>query len=120
MTGWVDGNGLAWVRIDVQNPWTGVSLPIDACIDTAFSGELALPLSHVQALPLPLSSKAVVTCADGSQMNMDTYTCLLPWFGSVRQIEAIGKPGGNALIGVQLLLQHELTINYPARTLTLT
>lgn len=120
MTGWIDGNGLAWVRINVQNPWTGVAVPVDACVDTAFSGDLALLLTHVHALGLQPSQQIMITRADGSQISMDTYTCLLPWFGSVRQIEAIGKPGGNALIGVGLLQQHELIINYPARTLTLT
>ena len=121
MTGWVDANGRSWLSITVQNPWTGASQQFDVCVDPAFEGELALPLAQIQGLELRGSMNIITAVlADGSQVKLDAYTCLVPWFGVLRQIECLAKVSLLPLLGIGLLQSHILTIDYPALTVTLT
>jgi clan AA aspartic protease len=91
----------------------------DAWVDTGFNGELVLPQSNVLALGLPRSAGIAATLGDGSQIVLDTYTCRIDWFGTSREIEVITNNGQWPLLGVGLLLSHELHIDYRALTMTL-
>jgi hypothetical protein len=45
---------------------------------------------------------------------LETYSCVLNWFGQERSIEVIENEGEFPLLGVALLRDHRLTIDYPA------
>lgn len=92
---------------------------MDAWIDTGFTGDLVLPLAHVTALGLPPGPVVNAKLADGSDIELDTYTCLVEWFGAWKRIETIANAGQFPLLGVGLLQGHELHIDYRAGTLTL-
>jgi clan AA aspartic protease len=119
MTGRVDDYGRALVSITVRHPASAVSATWDAWIDTGCTGELLLPKVHIGALGLPCSGQVKAALGDGSVVFMDTYTCLVDWFGKSKQIEVIGNDGRFPLIGVGLMGDCELTVNYHTRMVAL-
>jgi clan AA aspartic protease len=92
---------------------------LDAWVDTGFTGELVVPRAQITALGLPLGPAIKARLADGSEVELETYLCLLEWFGTWKAIETVAADGQNPLLGVGLLLGHELRIDYRARTMTL-
>jgi len=119
MTGIVDSSGRALLRIRLRNPATSAENKLDAWVDTGFTGELVLPQAQVLGLGLPRGIAVSATLADGSETVLDTYRCLLEWFGEWRDIEVVMNVGQYPLLGVGLLHERELQINYPARTMTI-
>jgi clan AA aspartic protease len=92
---------------------------LDVWIDTGFTGELVLPKPMIDALILAQSGTVDAILADGTEIELKTYTCLLNWFGQQRRLEIIANDGNFPLLGVGLLLGLELQINYRALKLTL-
>jgi clan AA aspartic protease len=119
LTGRVDDEGRALLVIAVRNPTTGGVSPITAWIDTAFSGELVVPRGVITTLSLPTGPAARAVLADGTEVTLDSFTAELEWFGTWRSVEVIGNDGRFPLLGVGLLLGHELHIDYFRRMLTL-
>jgi len=76
-----------------------------------------LPQSSVTSLGLPLGPAIKAGLADGSEVKLDTYLCQLDWFGKWRQIEVVANQGRFPLLGVGLLLDHDLHIDYRAKTI---
>lgn len=118
MNGSVDGSGRALVRIRLKNPADATEAELDAWIDTGFTGELVLPQQNVTSLGLPLGPSVMARLANGSDIQLDTYTCLLEWFDEWKRIEVVANQGQYPLLGVGLLLDHDLHIDYRAKTIT--
>ena len=57
--------------------------------------------------------------ADGSQIELNTYSCLIDWFGTERSLEVIANEGAIPLLGVGLLLGKELRVDYQNLTVSL-
>lgn len=119
MTGVVDDYGRALVRVTVVHPTTGARTELDAWIDTGFTGSLMLPAEQIAHLGLPPVTPIPAGLADGSRTMFDTYACQVDWFGRVRAVDAMAGTGRFALIGVALIEDHVLTIDYPRRGVTL-
>jgi len=119
MTGRVDEHGRALLRVTLRHPVTGAVQDCEAWIDTACTGELVLPQGQVAALQLPNRSAVKARLADGSEVELDTYTCLIDWFGTSRRAEVVVNQGASPLLGVGLLKDRQLTIDYPRRTVSL-
>jgi len=118
MTGIVDSSGRALVRLRLKHPDNAMEMDLDVWIDTGFTGELVLPRHHVTSLGLPLGPAVKAGLADGSEIQLDTYTCILNWFGEGKRIEVVANHGQFPLLGVGLLLDHDLHIDYRAKTIT--
>ena len=93
MTGIVDNSGRALLRLRIKHPVDATEIELDVWIDTGFTGELVLPQPHVTALALPLGPAVKAALADGSEIQLDTYTCLFDWFGEWKRIEVIANQG---------------------------
>jgi clan AA aspartic protease len=119
MMGVVDGSGRALLRIHLRHPTTQVETELDAWVDTGFTGELVMPQAQISALGLSLGPAIRARLADGSEVELETYLCLVDWFGTWNPIEIVANAGANPLLGVGLLLGHELNINYRTQTVTL-
>jgi clan AA aspartic protease len=119
MTGVVDASGRALLRVRLQHRTSAAETELDAWIDTAFTGELVVPQAQIAALGLPLGPAVPARLADGSEIEVDSYLCLVEWFGTWKQIEVIASSGNNALLGVGLLLGHQLQIDYRMQAVTL-
>src|SRR5437588_1184215 len=109
MNGTVDGSGRALLRIRIQHPVSAAETEIDAWVDTGFTGELVIPHQQVMSLNLPLGPAVRAGLADGSEVDLDTYTCHLDWLGQQKRIEVVANQGQSPLLGVGLLLDHRLT-----------
>lgn len=119
MTGVVDEFGRALVRITLKNPTTGVSVHQDAWVDTGFNGELVTPAQVILSLGLQQSSRVQAGLGDGSQTVLETFTCAVDWFGESKLVEVIANAGRHTLLGVGLLLNRTLTVDYANRTVTI-
>jgi clan AA aspartic protease len=119
MVGSVDGFGRAILRVRVKNPNSGELSELDAWIDTGFTGELVLSQQQVNALGLALGKAITAGLADGSEVQLDAFTCDVEWFGEWKRIQVIANQGQFPLLGVGLLLDRELHINYRNKALSL-
>jgi clan AA aspartic protease len=118
MNGSVDTTGRALLRLHIRHPLGATEAELEVWIDTGFTGELVLPRKHVQTLGLPLGPAVTAALADGSEIQLDTYTCIVEWFSESKRVEVVANQGKFPLLGTGLLLDRELHIDYRARTLT--
>jgi clan AA aspartic protease len=112
MNGRVDTCGRALVTVSVRSSDAAASRDIQAWIDTGFNGELVLPKERIDDLGLPQSGTVKAILADGSEITLQRYTCQIEWFGQQRELEVVANEGEYPLLGVGLLLGHELHISY--------
>ncbi|MFL5330128.1 MAG: hypothetical protein ACJ8C4_14600 [Gemmataceae bacterium] len=91
MKGTVDGAGRALIGIEIDAP-PHTPTTIQAWIDTGFTGELALPQKIIDDMGLTHSGSVAAVLADGTQIALKTYTCIVMWFGQARQLEVVATP----------------------------
>ena|SRR5438477_10498596 len=92
---------------------------IQAWIDTGFTGELVLPQPQIDSLKLAQSGTVKAILADGSEVVLKTYACLIEWFGEQRHLEVVANDGDFPLLGVGLLRDHDLHISYRSGEVTI-
>lgn len=112
MNGSVDSCGRALVSISVRPSDVAVAHEIRVWIDTGFNGDLVLPQQQIEDLTLPESGTVKAILADGSEVALKRYVCLIDWFGEERDLEVVANDGEYPLLGVGLLLGHDLRISY--------
>lgn len=120
MKGTVDHSGRALISVALRKSGTSAPMPITVWIDTGFTGELVLPAAVIESLDLEASGTVDAILADGSQIELSTYSCLIDWFGQTKSLEIIANDGECPLLGVGLLLGLELRIDYRNLRLELT
>jgi predicted aspartyl protease len=118
VTGTVDNAWRALLHITLRHPTTGADSDVDAWIDTAFTGDLTLPRPMVLALGFPLGPTVRARLADGSETELESFSCLLPWLGQLKPIEIVANDSQFPLLGVGVMRDSDLHINYRARTMT--
>jgi clan AA aspartic protease len=117
--GEVDGSGRAIVRVALQGDLQSPSIEVDFWIDTGFTGDVVLPQSVILGMGLVQSGSVGAQLGDGSRSVMRTYTCVIDWFGKKQQIEVIANDGEWPLLGVGLLLERSLLIEYGTKSLSI-
>jgi clan AA aspartic protease len=120
VTGVVDLNGRALLPVRLRHPIAGAETLLDVWIDTGFTGDLVVPAHQITLLNLPRGPMVRATLADGSEVDLETYTCHVDWFGTWKSIEVVANQGQLPLLGVGLLRKRHLDIDYRANTLNLT
>lgn len=119
MNGWVDPGGRALIPITLKAPAQSLPTQLEAWIDTGFTGDLVLSQATIFSLGLPQSGTVGAQLGDGSSTVMNTFTCLIDWFGQEKQIEVVANSGQYPLLGVGLLRDHILTVDYLSQTVTI-
>jgi predicted aspartyl protease len=89
VNGHVDRADRALVELKVRATASAKSTTITAWVDTAFTGELVVPRATIDLLGLSQSSVVGAGLADGKQVVLGTYSCVVEWFDEPRQIEVI-------------------------------
>lgn len=112
MNGYVDSFGRALVSILVRPPGANSFHKIHVWIDTGFNGELVLPQQQIDEFRLPESGTIKAVLADGSEVALRRYFCLVKWFGVERELEVIANDGEFPLLGFGLLTGYDLYISY--------
>lgn len=120
MTGHVDEYGRALLNVVLHNPLTNATASMDAWVDTGFTGELVLPVETIAMLALERSQSFTVRAelGDGTRTNLETHICAIDWFGSSLTVEVVAKRGRFPLLGIGLLHDKTLHIDYEKRTMT--
>ena len=120
MNGFVDDQLRALLRVPVSASRAGERTDLVAWIDTAFNGGLAIPRKQVAELGLVKESSAEAILADGHSVALETFRCLIDWFGNSYETQIAASDGEYPLLGTLLLDSHHLDINYGAKTVELT
>jgi clan AA aspartic protease len=119
VTGKVDREARALVDLSIRPRLGAAAHTITAWIDTAFTGELVIPRDTIDKLQLHQSSAITAGLADGSQAVLETFSCFVEWLDEERQIEAIESDGLLPLLGVGLLSNCRLEIDYRLTTVAI-
>ena len=100
---------LAQVPLQVQDG-NGDWPTLWAVVDTAFTGQLALPESYVRRLGLIMSDENRVTPATGQTIIVPAGNIRLLWMGRPLLVRAV-QSGTRPLLGMRLLWNHHIAIN---------
>ena len=119
MIGIVDNAGRALIGVTIIAAGFLQGTTVDVWIDTGFTGEIVFPNDMIDRLGLIKSGSIDAVLADGSQTELETYSCKIRWFDQERNLEVIANDGEVPLLGVGLLLGKELRIDYTNLTLSL-
>jgi clan AA aspartic protease len=117
--GVVDDALRALVTVSVGSSRESPKQSITVWVDTAFNGTLVIPRKEIERLGLRKATTTEATLADGSTVELETFTCYLDWFGTIRRTQAIANDGYMPLLGTMLLAKRLLTIDYENRYLEL-
>ncbi len=119
MKGIVDNGGRALLTLQVWSRVGSENSEVAVWIDTGFTGDLVIPQASIEVLGLQQSGSVDAVLADGSQIELRTYSCVIEWFGNKRNLEVIANDCECPLLGVGLLLGLELRVDYRNLKLTL-
>ena len=119
MNGHVDSNGRALVTVSVRRSDVAAAHEVQAWIDTGFNGDLVLPQQQIDDLALSQSGTVKAILADGSEVILQRYICLIDWFGEERDLEVVANDGEYPLLGVGLLVGRDLHISYRSGIITI-
>ena len=113
MTGVVNDQLEATLRLVVVGANGQPSREVSAVIDTGYNGAITLPPSAVSALALPRGASREVTLGDASRKVFDYYTASVIWDGQARKVRVLCVEG-TPLIGTALLRGYKLESDFVA------
>ena len=119
MKGEVDSQDRALIALKVRPSTDAEPRELAAWVDTAFTGELVVPRATIERLGLSQSATVMAGLADGTEIVLETYSCVIDWFDQQILVEVIGNDGRFPLLGIGLLRGRRLEIDYRARTLVI-
>ena len=119
MNGVVDAEGRAFLALRMRSAEDKSPQQLVAWVDTAFTGELTIPLREVKRLKWgePRLTKAIL--ADGSTAYLDSYVCFIDWIDGPRAVEVVATEGSFPLLGIGLLRRWRLTVDYKTNDVVL-
>ena len=89
--------------------YRGTAVPVEAVIDTGFTGFMTLPDAVINALRLEQNRNRRMRLADGRIRQFETYFATVIWHGSPITVSALVMPG-RPLIGMSLLWNSDVAI----------
>ena len=119
MKGKVNEQGQSLIEIEVRATSTGVGRTVSAWVDTAFNGDFVLPRKTIEQLGLSKCAEIGAGLADGIVRSLDVFRAWIPWFDEIKEVEVVGSPGCTELLGVGLMLGHDLNVSYRTFDVTL-
>jgi clan AA aspartic protease len=120
MTGRVDGQLRALLRVPLAASRDGPRREVEAWVDTAFNGGLALPRALAAGLGLSQEASTDAVLADGRTVTVEMFGSYLDWFGDTYQTQVAAGDAAHPLLGTQLLAGRRLVIDYAAGAVELT
>ena len=111
---------IALLPIRVASQLSGEMTEVLGWIDTAFDGHLVFSRELINQLSLESLVETEAILADGSRVSLESYFCVIDWFGEKTPVQVIENEGRFPLIGTGLLTRRNLQINYDAKTVSIT
>jgi clan AA aspartic protease len=119
VNGEVDSSGRALIALKVRSCEDAEPAELKAWVDTAFTGELVVPRRAIRSLGLRQSAAIAAGLADETDVVLETYGCVIEWFGEQRPVEVIQSDGPFPLLGTGLLRNRILKIDCRSRSLVI-
>ncbi len=113
--GSVNKNLQAFLTISLTN-----GAAIDCLLDTGFDGALVLPRSFVEANSIPIVGDETFTGAEGNAFTAEMGIADVYWLGDDFSIRVLVSEVEDALIGVEMLIDSVLEIDYKNLTVEIT
>jgi clan AA aspartic protease len=104
--GAVDANLEARVPLFIEDI-TGQTHPLEAVVDSGYTGFLTLPPAQITLLGLQWLSQEKVMLADGSILMRDVYHASIIWDSQSRTVR-VTAIDGSPLVGMKLLEGNEV------------
>lgn len=120
MNGFVDDPNRALIPIRVVNSLKADPTEVVVWIDTAFDGHLVFPKELISKLELESLVETEAVLADGSKITMESYYCIVDWFGQKVPVQVIENDVKFPLLGTGLLDRRTIQISYDAKTVVVT
>ncbi|MCU0714408.1 MAG: hypothetical protein MUC43_20335 [Pirellula sp.] len=120
MKGFVDDRDRALIPIRVASKLRGELTDVVAWIDTAFDGHLVFSRELINSLKLEALVETEAILADGSKVSLESYFCVIEWFGEKVPVQVIENEGRFPLVGTGLLAKRNLAISYQSKAVELT
>ncbi len=108
IVGAVNASREAAIRLHVRGTKGRVE-DVRAILDTGFNGSLTLPPTVIATLKLPWRTRGLVTLANGTQDQWDTYAATVLWDGKPREI-LVDAADIEPLVGMALLYGHNVSM----------
>lgn len=96
----------------------GWTVPVDAVVDTGFSGAGCPARTVAEELNLRPVGAEAYELGDGSVTQMNIYLMGIRWFDDERLVRAILTESRQSVIGTELLRDCRLEIDFLARTVS--
>lgn len=113
MTGSVNPFGEPFLNLEIAGQdWVAI-------IDTGFNGDLELPEGLRSQVNARAKGKVLSLLAGGQQVVEEVFLVDFPFDGQTIIAEATFVTGKTLLLGTHLLRGYRLTIDFPARTVSL-
>lgn len=107
--GKVTGNKTALIRFGIMDSYGRLS-PLEAILDTGFTGDLSLPLSAIHRLGLSALGQRAFTLADGTRSAMNAFSASVFWHESPRRVVVI-QSEDEPLAGMGLLWGSRISLD---------
>lgn len=120
MNGFVDDRNRALLPIRVANGLNADPVEIFVWIDTAFDGHLVFSKELIRRLNLDSLVETEAILADGSKVAMESYFCVIDWFGGKVPVQVIENEGRFPLLGTGLLDGKTVLIDYASKIVSIT
>ena len=120
MNGFVDDRNRALLPIQVASSLKAEPIEVLVWIDTAFDGHLVFSKELISKLQLDSLVETEAILADGSKITMESYFCVVDWFGQKVPVQVIENDGRYPLLGTGLLDGRTIHISYDAKTVAVT
>src|SRR5439155_10721277 len=108
ITGVVTASREAVVQVMVRGAHSR-DVPVDAVIDTGFTGFLTLPPPLIVMLGLTFAGTTRATLGDGSAVSIDVFEATVIWDNHDRLVTVLAAPAG-ALVGMAMLFGYRLLL----------
>ena len=119
MNGVVDLQGRSLLTVLVRVESGAAASPVEAWIDTGFTGELVMPRSEIDRMSLKPGLMVRAVMADGRNSRLKSFVAWIDWFDETLEVEVVAGEGETTLLGVGLMLGRRLVVDYGALDLTL-
>ncbi len=113
--GKVSNNLLAFLTISLTN-----QSKIECMLDTGFDGGLMLPRSFIESNGIEIIGKETFTGAEGNIFTAEIGVAEIFWLGDFFSIRCVISDNEESLIGVEMLIDTILEIDYINSTVKIT
>ena len=92
----------------------------DCLLDTGFQGTLVVPHKFAEDNSLTVTGRETFLGAENINIEFDTAVAEIKWLGEVFSLPVLVSESTEALIGVEMLVDTILEIDYKNRTVKIT